>query len=275
MVNYGAAFKLPFTNLQRSAALFLLAALASLAHATYQIIKLSVVKSAGQGLGTAPVTLLAAIISFMAATIFYAVIFGYSIRIMATAINGKNELPSFGNFTSLITTGLKYLVATLIYFLPLIIAALIIIPAGAFGLSVVVALAILIAVLLWLILLIYLIPVLLANFAHEKRFAALFDLKKSFKYAFTGAYFAPWAAALGYTIALTVPYSIVVGIIGLFSLLTPLALMLTVPIAAIYIVILNPTVNSLYGQAYRDVMVSKHAAVAAAATKGKRVLRKK
>ena len=39
MVNYGVAFKLPFTNMQRFAVLFLIAALASLASTTYQIIQ--------------------------------------------------------------------------------------------------------------------------------------------------------------------------------------------------------------------------------------------
>ncbi len=257
MVNYGAAFKLPFSNWGRIGALFVLTLVISvLSEATSVIINLS--KNAL--VGVALKLLLVELVLFLVMIFFSIIASGYGLRIVRSASQGRSELPSFEKFFSLFVQGLKYSLAALIYFIPFIIAmaigfALVIggIDSHSAGLAVAGVVLLIPILLAWLVLAAYVLPMLMAHFAHEDRFSAFFELRRALKYAFTAAYFVPWLAASGYSIALSIPYFIVVLPISLISTAVPVATLLIAPVSALYGTILTPTVMSLYGQAYYDV----------------------
>lgn len=282
MVNYGAAFKLPFTNIGRSATLFLISGLASLANTSYQIVRKLATQGAVQDSSQTLLILSVWFISILLALVFYSVISGYSIRTAANAIRGRNELPPFDKVPSLIGTGLQYFAAILIYSLPVIIFGLLIAVALAINSLILLMFAAVIggiAVILWFLLMLYAGPLLMSNFACEKRFAAFFDVRKILKYSFTSAYFVPWIVALGYTIGISIPYTIVAVFVSLLARISPFATLFLVPLAGLYTVFATPAVTNLYGQAYHDVVVGKRAetkpATAAAAGKAKRSASKK
>lgn len=263
MVNYGAAFKLPFSNWGRFGALFVLILVISvLSELT------SVVSSLSKNtlVGVALKLFVAELVLFLAMIFFSLIATGYSLRIVRCASLGKNELLSFEKFFSMALPGLRYFVAMLIYFIPFIIAmaiglALLIggVAAPSSGLAVA-GMVLLIPILLaWLFLAAYILPMLMAHFAHEGRFSAFFELRKVLKYAFTSAYFMPWLAAVGYSIALFIPYFIILIPMAIISITNPFAALLIAPVSTLYSTILTPTVSNLYGQAYYDVKFGEKA----------------
>ncbi len=266
MVNYSAAFKLPFTSLNRSAALFFIAAVASLANVSYSITSEMLKNDAGRYSGQAIwLNLSAGLISFGIGLFFSVVLSGYSIRIAANAMRGKNEMPPFDNVPSLIGAGFKYMAALIAYTLPLLlIITLMALSAVAKPAVLLLSALVIFAAFLWLFFICYCGPMLLAHFARENRFAAFFELGKILKYSFTPAYFIPWLAAFGYSIGIGIPYIIIVILISFLSMISPLAMLLLVPFGALFTLILTPTVASLYGQAYREVIGGKAIATAAA-----------
>ncbi len=261
MVNYGAAFKLPFSNWKRVGVLFVLTLVISLLSEAS-----SVISELGKNeLGSITMKLLLVELVLFLVMIFFSIIeSGYGLRIVRSASQGRSELPSFEKFFSLLVQGLKYSLATLIYFIPFIIAMIIgvaLVIGGAASHSaglIVTGVVILVPILLvWLVFAAYVLPMLMAHFAHEGRFSAFFELRRTLKYAFTVSYFVPWLAAFGYSIALFIPYFIVLLPISLISIVVPVAALLIAPVSALYGTILTPTVMSLYGQAYYDVRAAE------------------
>jgi len=213
---------------------------------------------------------------------FSTVISGYSIRIAANAMRGKNEMPPFDNVPSLIGSGFKYFGATLIYALPVLLFIILIVVAAATKSLVLLLFTGIIGVIvifLWFLFMLYCGAMLLAHFAHENRFAAFFEFRKILKYSFTSAYFVPWMAAIGYSIGIGIPYIILAFIVGLFTDISPLAMLFLVPFSALFTVIITPTATNLYGQAYRDVIAGREPgakqALAAPTVKAKRSSTKK
>ena len=279
MVNYGTAFKLPFTNMQRFAVLFLIAVLASLASTTYQIIQKLAEGNAAPGSAPSPVLLSAWLVTLIVKIIFSTLLVGYSIRIAANAVRGKNEMPSFDNFPELAGKGFQYLASSLIYSLPLIAFLLgLTLAMATKSLGFLLAVAVFggFAMLIWAFFVIYSGPVLMTHFAHEGRFSAFFEITKILKISFNGTYFIAWLGAIGYSIGIAIPYVIVAVLVGLLAhFTTPYALVLVVPFSAFYTVILTPAVTNIYGQVYREVTAGKHAATAAAPAVPRRARRKK
>ena len=257
MVNYGAAFKLPFSNWGRIGIFFLLALLTSAVSEVFSMFwELGRRVPAALGLQQLlPMFFLIVVMVF-----FSLITTGYTLRIVGNASHGKNVLPSFEKFFSMVMPGLKYSLAMIIYAIPFLVVgvvAFVLLFAGSTALSSGItiggAMLLIPIVLVWLVFAAYVLPMLMAHYAHENRFAAFFELRKVLKYAFTSAYFVPWLAAFGYGIALSIPYFIIILPISVMSVVTPLAALLTAPVSALYTVILTPTLMSLYGQAYHDV----------------------
>lgn len=257
MVNYGAAFRLPFSNWGRFGALFLLSlVISALSEAA------SVVSSRGKYAlaGVALELLLAVLVLFIVMIFFSLIAAGYGLRIAGSAARGRNELSSFENFFSLVIPGLKYFLATLIYFIPFLTviaigAALVVggVAAPSSGLAAAGVVLLIPVLLAWLVLAAYILPMLMAHFAYEGRFSAFFELRKVLRYAFTSAYFVPWLAAFGYSIALFLPYFIILVPVTILSIINPFASLLAAPVNALYSAILTPTIMNLYGQAYYGV----------------------
>ncbi|MBI2143235.1 DUF4013 domain-containing protein [Candidatus Woesearchaeota archaeon] len=250
MVNYGAAFKLPFSNWGRIGIFFLLALFTSAVSEVFSMFG-ELGRRAPAALGVQHVLL---IIFLAVVTLFFSLATtGYTLRIVGNASQGKNVLPSFEKFFSMAMLGLKYFLAMVIYAIPFLavggIAFVFLFAGGSVG----GAMLLIPVILIWVLFAVYILPMLMAHFAHEGRFSAFFELRKVLKYAFTTAYFVPWLAAFGYGIALFILYFIIILPVSLISLVTPLAALLTAPVSALYTVILTPTVMSLYGQAYHDV----------------------
>ncbi len=268
MVNYGAAFKLPFSNWGRIGIFFLLALLTLVISEVFSMFG-ELVRRAPAALGLQqlwPMFFLGVVMAF-----FSLVTTGYSLRIVGNASHGKNVLPSFEKFFSMFMPGLKYFLAMIIYAIPFLVVgsvAFVLLFAGgagnSSGITIGGAMLLIPVVLVWLVFAAYILPMLMAHFAHEGRFAAFFELRKVLKYAFTSAYFVPWLAAFGYRIALFIPYFIIILPVSVISLVTPFVALLTAPVSALYTVILTPTVMSLYGQAYHDVTAGKGKSVAVA-----------
>lgn len=261
MVNYGAAFRLPFSNWGRLGILFVLTlVISALSEAASVVSSQGKYALAGVALGL----LLAVLVLFLVMIFFSLIAAGYGLRIAGSAARGRNEFSSFENFFSLVIPGLKYFLATLIYFIPFLIAmaigfALVVggVAAPSSGLAAA-GMVLLIPVLLaWLVLAAYVLPMLMAHFAYEGRFSAFFELRKVLRYAFTSAYFVPWLAAFGYSIALFLPYFVILVPVTILSIVNPFASLLAAPVSALYSTILTPTASNLYGQAYYDVRVAE------------------
>lgn len=265
MVNYGQAFKLPFTDLRRSGALLLIALVVSVKG----LIDKDTFEFLGISLESAPV--LPVLLGFgiaLLVILFFSIIFsGYLVRITSSAAHGRNLMPSFDGFGSLMLQGLKYFAGMLVYGLPFavmfVIWVVLILSGDALG-GVLLLLPVL---LLWIFFFAYIIPMMTAHFSYEGRFAAFFELRKIFKYAFTTAYFVPWLVALAYSIGITIPSLIAGVLVGLLSLANPVLLLLVLPLDALTTVVLIPAVMNLYGQAYHEVRAASSLA-ATAKTKG-------
>ncbi len=261
MVKFGEAFRLPFSNWRRLGVLFLLANLAGAGSL--------VDKEIWAGLGWG---LWALLLVVPVALFFSWAVTGYGLRIAGLAIHGRNELPGFEKFFSLFITGLKYVAAMIIYgllfLLPLALAFVLIFVGASSNSAALALVGMLIAVpvgLLWLFFSMYIIPMLMAHFAHENLFSAFFELRKILKKSFTVSYFVPWIVAAAYSGALFVPLFAVIMVLASASIVFPLMNLLLIPPSALYTVIVTPTVMSLYGQAYHDVKAASPAAASAKA----------
>lgn len=257
MVDYGAAFKLPFSNWGRIGIFFLLALFTSAVSEVVSML-LELVRRAPSALGVNHVLLI--LVLAIVLLFFSLITTGYTLRIVANASHGRNVLPSFEKFFSMFMPGLKYSLAMIIYAIPFLVVggvAVVLLLRGISlnspGMIIGGAMLLIPIVLVSLVFAVYILPMLVAHFAHKDRFAAFFELRKALKYAFTTAYFLPWLAAFGYSIALFILYFIIVLPVTVISLVTPLAALLTAPVSALYTAILTPTLMSLYGQAYHDV----------------------
>lgn len=258
MVNYRQAFKLPFTNWRRFWALFLISLFAKLSD--------SVDKNTLQALGVylGPAAVLLSLGILMLVVLFFAVLFsGYMVRVANGAARGKNEMPSFDDFSSLFAQGLKYIAGIVLYALPLVLIVGTVAFLGAAAMNAALFAIVIAAAISGVFLIVYMLPLAMVHFAFEKKFAAFFDFGRIFKYAFTGTYFVPWLVAIAYSIGISIPFLVLGAVIGFISLLIPYVLLLVVLLDAFLATILSPSVTSIYGQAYRDVTGMKGTAVPA------------
>ncbi|MBI2581220.1 DUF4013 domain-containing protein [Candidatus Woesearchaeota archaeon] len=278
MVNYGAAFRLPFTNWRRLLVLWalssavLLVPLAATGRLLINIFRLPAVPQLSlSGLEWAAIGL-----AIVAAFVLGLISFGYIIRVAGYAAEGRNVMPPFENVSGMLASALKYAMAavayTLLITLPYVIVfGVLALPIGLF--KVMPVLLITIWTFAWLIFSIYAVPMLITHFSHNKRFAALFAFGRAVKYSFTTAYFVPWIVAFGYayglgTLAYMVAYfSIIASVVaasfsGQFTAgIVAVGLFVLVMYVFIYQII-YVTSFSLYGQAYHDITSSKAASVA-------------
>jgi hypothetical protein len=257
MVNYSAGFKLPFTNWKIFWLVFLLGALSGITNlvgsdkpstfSSFEII------SSPEG------KIAAYVVSILAALI----ITGYTLKILKSATEGRNELLAFGNLLSLMWAGLKVSIAAVIYCLPVILPIIMIGMAAYSGLeSITSAGLILFAFLIlivWVLFLAYILPIATARFAHENRFGAFFELSSILNLAFKTAYFVPWIAIIAYLLGVYLVVVLImlifVGISSIFSNILAAAFLL---IFSGLIEPLTMPVNNIIGQAYREVAVEKN-----------------
>lgn len=263
MVNYGAAFKLPFSNWKRMSILFFLYFLASLAIQATNLVMYPEGQSLyGDTLPSVTVTSMILVFFFYLVSIVVSLfVQGYGIRISGHAAQGQNVLPPFDNALGMLGRAVQYVLAIIIYVIPfavlftLLIAMMALFPNAltiAIGLLVLIP-ALIFAILFW----VYVTPMLTTHFAREKRFSALFEFRKAFKYSFRAAYFVPWLVALAYAIGIGLAYLIVYLPVMFLSFVVPVAGLILAPFSALYSAIITPTMMSLYGQAYHDIVSSK------------------
>ncbi|MBI3036209.1 DUF4013 domain-containing protein [Candidatus Woesearchaeota archaeon] len=260
MVSYRQAFRLPFTNWHRFGALFLISLFVNLG----DLADKDTLQALGVYLGPAAVLLGMGIL--MLAALFSAALFsGYLVRVANGAARGKNEMPSFGGFSSLFSQGLKYIAGIVLYALPFVLIVGIVAFLGAAQMNAALSAIVIAAAIFGVFMLAYMWPLAMVHFAFEKKFSAFFDFGRIFKYAFKGAYFVPWLVALAYSIGISLPFLVLGAITGFISLLIPYVLLLVVILDAFLAAILSPSVTSIYGQAYGDVTGVKGTAAPAVA----------
>ncbi len=278
MVDYGAAFRLPFSNLKRSGILFFALLLASLAGQMADFVVYGNSPYAGPHPAFTAERVAVALLLYLFLIIISAFVSGYSFRIMGSAARGQNLMPPFDNSLGLLGRGLQYFAATLIFLILSAFAAVFAIALAAlFGgaAAMIIRLLLLLPLLIFMLLFFaYIMPMLLASFAHEKAFGALFAIRKAFRYAFSTAYFVPWLAGVAYMIAASVAFLIIYLPVTFISLSVQFASFILVPFTALYSIISTTTIMSLYGQAYHDVAGAKAAAAAPAQAKPRRHAKK-
>lgn len=253
MVDYKAAFKLPFSNWKRSGFLFLLVLIISLAQNVL-----------GSSIGhdilpeLAPFIVLSLVFS-LAGLLVNLFLAGYGIMISNYAIRGINELPPFENIGKIMKMGLQVFAFIII----LLLGALIVlgIPIGALAFiglaksqvlsAILILLIVIIAIILFLFLL-YLMPLLTANFSHKLRFSAFFEIKKSIRYAFTSVYFVAWLVSESY-ILLLILLSFAISMPTYPPRTPSLNLSVGLSVLGAAYSLLFFTALSIYGQAYRKV----------------------
>ncbi len=140
--------------------------------------------------------------------------YGYLLKIIDHTMKGKSGLPDYDKAGDLIVPGIKYYVINLIYGIPsLIIAFLLLNRLDLTALSTTLTLTnpinmILLMIVGFLVSIVFIIG--LANMVYEKRFMAAFDFKKIFQLINKIG----WKKYLAYVLV----YSLIVNIISLFTL---------------------------------------------------------
>jgi len=177
MVNYEQAFKRPFTDFKKLLIGILLSILP--------------------------------IVNFFAA--------GYQLRCASSALKKKFELPEWKDFGDLFFKGLMLFVISIIYFIPVIVLAiLIILLAGSgvltFFLSndplttiplVGTALILTIIAIVLAILISFIVPMAIMHYIEKNKFKNAFNFTSVFRKAFTGTYFTVWLLLTIYTLIIS------------------------------------------------------------------------
>ena len=266
MVDYKAAFKLPFTNWHRLFAYFIMVNLALFTPAFFFAkFYIEIIKSTG---GIAPtaafsgLNLSIVILSTLAFIIFGLAGTGYVLRVQSNASRGKNVLPTLDNISGLFTTALKFTVGGAVYAIAInvlyFVTILCFLLPGLLKLFGVLLLIPLIASFLFAI---YAIPMLITHFTSLNRFAALFDIRKAWKYAFTVTYFVPWLVSFGYSCLFNfAAYLVTIALVLILAFLK-FNLILGVSIGVVLFISVYSmaylTMVNLYGQAYYEVVSSR------------------
>ncbi|MBI5390364.1 DUF4013 domain-containing protein [Candidatus Woesearchaeota archaeon] len=198
---------------------------------------------------------------------------GYITKAMQNTLKGKNELPEWDDWGDLIVKGLLFFVVSLVYLVPAIIIAFVVMGSWMMGMLSSVALFSggrgmmagygpygfgsffpsmmagsfgggFLLVLLIFLLTIYIVPSALVAFAEKGTFEDAFALWKIFKKAFTGSYLVAWLVSL--------LYALVVGLV-FFALLFPLALTVIGPLLLMAFVqfMVGVTMTTLQTQGWR------------------------
>lgn len=103
---------------------------------------------------------------------------GYSLRVIQSTIVGLDELPDFDDSGKLISDGLSYVGASIIYGIPSYVIIFILIFSGIHDFSTNLLLIVGLAIVGFIINIVFLLA--LANMAFEDKFRAVFDFKKVF-----------------------------------------------------------------------------------------------
>jgi hypothetical protein len=103
---------------------------------------------------------------------------GYSLRVIQSTIVGIDELPDFDNSGKLISDGLNYVGASIVYGIPSYIVILILIFSGIPNFATNLLYIVLFAIVGFIVNIVFLLA--LANMAFEEKFRAVFDFKKVF-----------------------------------------------------------------------------------------------
>jgi hypothetical protein len=283
MVDYGAAFKLPFTDWKKFSIFYLLVSISLAVPAFFFgkiFVQLMTIQNpedtaalfSGIDIGT----LLLSGIVFL---VFNLLVTGYGLRLQANAANGRNALPSFNNIIGLLTIALKLTLGVGIYlailmFVYLIIAmSFIVLP----GLLKLIGVILIILVIAPMIISVYAFPMLIVHFASQNRFTALFEIKTALKYSFKLVYFLSWLIAFGYSYLVGMAAYLVAMIV--FLALSPVNLMLAIIVALeLYLIsfwIVQVTKYSLYGQAYNGIAHKKAKVIQSAKPYRKKAKRSK
>jgi len=104
---------------------------------------------------------------------------GYSLRIIQSTIAGSNELPGFDEYAQLISDGLNYVGASIIYGIPVYAIIFLLIFSGNPNFATnLFSLSVLTVIVGFIIDIVFLLAI--ANMAIEEKFRAVFDFKKIF-----------------------------------------------------------------------------------------------
>lgn len=103
---------------------------------------------------------------------------GYSLRVIQSTIVGSDELPDFDDSGKLISDGLNYVGARIIYGIPSYVIILLLIFSGTLNFATNLLSLVILAIVGFIIDIVFLLA--LANMAFEDKFRAAFDFKKVF-----------------------------------------------------------------------------------------------
>jgi hypothetical protein len=266
MVDYAAAFKLPFIYWKRFLGVL---ALSNIAYGipAFLYIKFMIPMMLSDS-ATAVIPkltnndwlLLGIGIAVMIPFAFY--LGGYSLRTLSLASKGQNKLPDFGEIWPMVCLSLKGFAAILLYYLMMAVcfmAFILIFMMKNIILNIIFGIIAFFALLFIIFAAVYLGPMLMARFAAQNRLAALFEWKLAGKLAFNVKYLIPWLVSLGYNWGIyLVSYMLsmmffVLLMVGGFNpaMIIPLEIYLAATMIPQF------TVLNLYGQAYRDVSAVK------------------
>ncbi len=264
MVNYRAAFKLPFSNWKRTGLYFLISLFVSILSQIVSVLMGG--NSPGEPVELSGSKILLIVLLYAPIILASFLTSGYSLRIAGAATKGQNILPEFQNILGMMGRGFQYVVASIIYSIPfLFILALSIVLMVAGGTSqsaMLVAIGAILMVplaIIGLLFFLYLFPLLVVHFSHQERFGALFSVGKGIKYAFTVAYFVPCLVALAFGFLVVIIYVALLVPTSLASLANPWLGLFEAPVTALFAIFTGITLWNLFGQAYREAAgISTH-----------------
>jgi hypothetical protein len=177
---------------------------------------------------------------------------GYSLRVIQSTIVGLDELPDFDDSGKLISDGLNYVGASIIYGIPSYIIILIIIFSGIHDFSTNLLFIMVFAIVGFVINIVFLLA--LANMAFEDKFRAVFDFKKVFSII--------KKIGLGTYLSYLVVYTIIVQVLSLVITFTNTYLIAVIGFIggfALYLLIyfLFNTFMILFGGRFRGLIYLK------------------
>jgi len=143
---------------------------------------------------------------------------GYSLRVIQSTIVGLDELPDFDNSGKLISDGLNYVGASIIYGIPSYVVILILIFSGVSNFATNLLFIAVLAIVGFIVNIVFLLA--LANMAFEDKFRAIFDYKKVFAMI--------KKIGWGYYLSYLLVYTIIVQMLSLILTFTNLYLIGTI-----------------------------------------------
>jgi hypothetical protein len=254
MVDYGQAFKTPFSDAKKLfAGTFILLGFVAVAVIISLIFNLA---------STLSPSIIWTLLLYGANIVLYAIPTAFFVRYGMNAAKKKFIIPSWKDLSGLFGEGVQITIISYIYSIPIFVITYLITGINflanqtpeaqqALAADMFAKLPLLLGVVLpFYLIIMYLLPVAFLRFMETKRFGDGFDFSTIFRKAFTSKYLGAWILAL----LIFIGTAIIIGVISFLFIITVIGIIpLVLVLIPMYVYFLSLLMYGIYGQAYGEV----------------------